>query len=111
MQIKKWGTKGIFQQPNLLPQLAKLIIQFRAHKNVALLDISKLYSRIRVSEEDAEMQRFFWSEDKMAPNQEKSNLKSYRQNRLIFGSKSSPYQAQWVLKKHAEKCNNFYLVV
>ena len=102
-------NKQLLEGPNLLPQLAKLIIQFRAYKNVALLDISKLYSRIRVAPEDAEMQRFFWSEEKMAPNQEKANLKSYRQNRLIFGSRSSPYQAQWVLKKHAEKYNNFYL--
>ena len=102
-------NKQLLEGPNLLPQLAKLIIQFRAYENVALLDISKLYSRIRVSPEDAEMQRFFWSEEKMAPNQEKANLKSYRQNRLIFGSRSSPYQAQWVLRKHAEMYNNFYL--
>ena len=102
-------NKNLLEGPNLLPQLAKLFIQFRAYKDVALLDISKLYSRIRVSPEDAEMQRFFWSEEKMAPNQEKANLKSYRQNRLIFGSRSSPYQAQWVLKKHAEMYDNFYL--
>ena len=102
-------NKKLLEGPNLLPQLAKLFIQFRAYKNVALLDISKLYSRIRVSKEDTEMQRFFWSEEKMAPNQEKANLKSYRQSRLIFGSRSSPFQAQWVLKKHAEMYNNFYL--
>ena len=85
------------------------MIQFRAYRNVALLDISKLYSRIHVSPEDAEMQRFFWSEEKMKPKQEKADLKSYRHNRLIFGSRSSPYQAQWVIKKHAEMYNNFYL--
>ena len=69
-------NQRLLEGPNLLPQLAKLIIQFRAYKNVALLDISKLYSRIRISPEDAEMQRFFWSEEKMAPHQEKANLKS-----------------------------------
>lgn len=102
-------NKHLLEGPNLLPQLAKLMIQFRAYRNVALLDISKLYSRIRVSPEDAEMQRFFWSEEKMKPKQEKADLKSYRHNRLIFGSRSSPYQAQWVIKKHAEMYNNFYL--
>lgn len=45
----------------------------------------------------------------MKPKQEKADLKSYRHNRLIFGSRSSPYQAQWVIKKHAEMYNNFYL--
>ena len=102
-------NKHLLEGPNLLPQLAKLMIQFRAYGNVVLLDISKLYSRIRVSPEDAEMQRFFWSEEKMKPKQEKADLKSYRHNRLIFGSRSSPYQAQWVIKKHAEMYNNFYL--
>ena len=77
-------NKKLLEGPNLLPQLAKLFIQFRAYKNVALLDISKLYSRIRVSKEDTEMQRFFWSEEKMTPNQEKANLKSNRQSRLNF---------------------------
>ena len=99
----------LLEGPNLLPQLQKLIIQFRYYPKIALLDISKLYSRIRVSEEDAEMQRFFWTEEKMKPDQEKAKLKSYRQSRLIFGSKSSPYQAQYILKKHSEMFNNFYL--
>ena len=102
-------NKKLLEGPNLLPQLQTLIIQFRYYPKIALLDISKLYSRIRVSEDDAEMQRFFWTEEKMQPDQEKAKLKSYRQNRLIFGSKSSPYQAQYVLKKHSEMFNNFYL--
>ena len=102
-------NKKLLEGPNLLPQLQKLIIQFRYYPKIALLDISKLYSRIRVSDEDAEMQRFFWTEEKMKPDQEKAKLKSYRQNRLIFGSKSSPYQAQYVLKKHSEMFDNFYL--
>ena len=46
---------------------------------------------------------------KMKPNDEQAKLKAYRQNRLIFGSRSSPFQAQWVLKKHAKEHNNFYL--
>ena len=102
-------NKKLLEGPNLLPQLQTLIIQFRYYPKITLLDISKLYSRIRVSEQDAEMQRFFWTEEKMGPNQEKAKLKSYRQNRLIFGSKSSPYQAQYILKKHSEMFNNFYL--
>ena len=102
-------NKKLLEGPNLLPQLQKLIIQFRYYPKIALLDISKLYSRIRVSKEDAERQRFFWTEEKMEPGQEKAKLKSYRQNRLIFGSKSSPYQAQYILKRHSEMFNNFYL--
>ena len=102
-------NKKLLEGPNLLPQLQTLIIQFRYYPKIALLDISKLYSRIRVSDEDAEMQRFFWTDEKMTPNQERAKLKSYRTNRLIFGSRSSPYQAQYVLKRHSEMFNNFYL--
>ena len=102
-------NKKLLEGPNLLPQLQTLIIQFRYYPKIALLDISKLYSRIRVSDEDAEMQRFFWTDKKMTPNQDRAKLKSYRTNRLIFGSRSSPYQAQYVLKKHSEMFNNFFL--
>ena len=102
-------NKKLLEGPNLLPQLQTLILQFRYYQKVCLLDISKLYSRIRVSAEDAENQRFFWTDEKMAPYQEKANLKAYRQSRLIFGSRSSPYQAQYVLKKHSEMFDNFHL--
>ena len=77
-------NKKLLEGPNLLPQLQTLILQFRYYQKVCLLDISKLYSRIRVSAEDAENQRFFWTDEKMAPYQEKANLKAYRQSRLIF---------------------------
>ena len=102
-------NKKLIEGPNYLPQLPALMIKFRYYPTVALLDISKLYSRIRLPMEDAEYQRFFWSEEKMEPNDEQAKLKAYRQTRLIFGSRSSPFQAQWVLKKHARTHNNFYL--
>ena len=102
-------NKKLIEGPNYLPQLPALLIKFRYYSTVALLDISKLYSRIRLPVEDAEYQRFFWAEEKMEPNDEKAKLKAYRQTRLIFGSRSSPFQAQWVLKKHAETHDNFYL--
>ena len=103
-------NKALLEGPNLLQQLPQLMIRFRCFPYVALLDISKLYSRIRVSEQDAEMQRFFWTDEKMTPGQEKAKLQSYRQNRLIFGSRSLPYQAQWVLRKHGEMFKNENLV-
>ena len=102
-------NKSLLEGPNLLPQLQALILQFRYYQKVCLLDISKLYSRIRVSAEDAEFQRFFWTDKKMAPNEEKANLRAYRQPRLIFGSRSSPYQAQFVLKQHSKMFDNFFL--
>ena len=42
----------------------------------------------------------------MGPNEQKANLKAFRHTRLIFGSRSSPYQAQWILRKHAELFGN-----
>ena len=102
-------NKKLLEGPNYLPQLPALMIKFRYYQTVALLDISKLYSRIRLPVEDAEYQRFFWSEEKMQPNDEQAKLKAYRQTRLIFGSRSSPFQAQWVLRRHSETHNNFYL--
>ena len=103
-------NKKLLEGPNLLQQLPQLMIKFRCHKYVALLDISKLYSRIRLSKKDADYQRFFWSKTKVLPNETRAELKSYRHNRLIFGSKSSPYQAQWILKQHANMFGNKFLL-
>ena len=102
-------NKKLIEGPNYLPQLPALLIKFRYYQTVAFLDISKLYSRIRLPVEDSEYQRFFWASEKMGPDDTQAKLKAYRQTRLIFGSRSSPFQAQWVLKKHAETHNNFYL--
>ena len=99
-------NKRLLEGPNLLPQLPQLLLRFRCYQHVAMLDISKLYSRIRLSKEDSEFQRFFWSTQKMGPNEQKANLKAFRHTRLIFGSRSSPYQAQWILRKHAELFGN-----
>ena len=43
-------NKKLLDGSYLLPRLQTLIIQFCYHPKIALLDISKLYSRIRVSE-------------------------------------------------------------
>ena len=102
-------NKHLIEGPNYLPQLQTLMIQFRYYPTIALLDISKLYSRIRLPPEDAEYQRFFWSDTKMSLHDTQAKLKSFRHNRLIFGSRSSPFQAQFVLKKHATTHDNFYL--
>ena len=110
MGIEKTSfNASLLEGPNLLQQLPQLMLKFRCYSTVALLDISKLYSRIRLSKEDSDYQRFFWSNTKIGPTETKANLKSYRQNRLVFGSKSSPYQAQWVLKKHAKLFGNEHL--
>ena len=103
-------NKLLMEGRNMLQQLPALMIKFRYYQNVAVLDISKLYSRIRLPPEDADYQRFFWSNEKVMEKEAKANLVSYRQNRLIFGSKSSPYQAQWVLSRHGKLFNNFSLL-
>ena len=103
-------NKQLLEGRNMLQQLPALMIKFRYYQTVAVLDISKLYSRIRLPKEDAEYQRFFWSDEKVLANQDKAKLKSYRQNRLIFGSRSSPYQAQYILFKHGKMFNNYSLL-
>ena len=84
--------------PDLLNNLFGVILRFR-EKEVALVgDISKMYHRIRIPEEDQHVHRYLWRnlETEREPD-------VYVKTVLTFGDKPAPAMAQIALRKTADK--------
>ena len=94
---KKSLNDLLYQGPCLLNEFVKILIQFKLHKYAFTCDISKMFLRIRLSKGTNAL-RFLWR----GCNEEEEE-KIYRMLVLAFGLNSSPYQAAWVTRKHAER--------
>ena len=81
--------------PMEMPPIAAVIIQFRSKKVGLLMDLSKMFHSIGMREEDRDSMRFLWRLRK----EEKPSV--FRFTCLLFGSKTSPYQASWTVKATA----------
>ena len=84
----------LYQGPTLLPDLVKLLLQFRCHKYVVVTDLSRMFWQLFLDKtSDMDCLRFLW--------QEKANAEfsHYRAKTLTFGVISSPFQAMWAVHK------------
>jgi hypothetical protein len=82
--------------PVLQTQLPQVLIRLRKNPFAVTADIEAMFSRVRVSDPDARMQRFFWS---ATPEQEPE---VYEMTRLMFGMKCSPFLAIWATRRAAK---------
>ena len=86
--------------PNLLPDVCGLALNFRNSPIGTIMDISKMFLNIRISEDQKDLHRFF------------AYGKTLRQAMLLFGEASSPYLALETVLYHAdymEMANRFKL--
>ena len=91
---------AIYQGPKLQRELTDVLLRFRRNPVALMCDIAEMYLRIEVAPKDRPYQRFLWR----TLNQERaSDEYEYEFNRVVFGVNSSPFQAQFVAQKHAEK--------
>ena len=90
-------TKLIFFFSCFLNEFVKILIQFRLHKYAFTCDISKMFLIIRLTKGTYAM-RFLWRDCN-----EEEEEKIYRMLVLAFDLNSSPYQAPWVTRRHAER--------
>ena len=77
-------------------QLPKILIKFREDKIEFAADIEAMFSRVRLTPEDARFHRFLWKE---AGNDDVGVI---QMNRLSFGDKCSPFVAISVVHRVAE---------
>ena len=87
----------------MLNNLFGVVLRFR-EKEVALMgDISKMYHRVLIPEEDQHVHRFLWRnlETDREPN-------VYVKTVLTFGDKPAPAMAQIALRKTAEENKKDY---
>ena len=83
--------------PDLLKSLPGVLLRFREQPVALTADIEQMYHQVRVSEEDQPALSFLWRDmdTTKAPD-------VYQMQVVIFGAKSSPAMANFVLQKTAK---------
>ena len=93
-KLNDYWMKG----PDLLNNLFGVILRFRERETAIVGDISKMYHRVLIPEEDQHVHRFLWR------NLDESREPDvYMKTVLTFGDKPAPAMAQIALKKTAEE--------
>ena len=92
----------LYQGRCLLPEINHVLIRWRMNEIAFILDISKMFLRIKLKH-GADHLRFFWRfcEKNLPP-------RIFRMAVLTFGMISSPFQAIDVVLKHADMLENVY---
>uniref|UniRef100_A0A914HTS3 Integrase catalytic domain-containing protein n=1 Tax=Globodera rostochiensis TaxID=31243 RepID=A0A914HTS3_GLORO len=105
----------LFPGPNLVPELAGVLLRFRATAYPVLGDIEKAFLAVGLLEEDREVAKFLWLKDPSQPLTP-GNLAIYRFKRIAFGVNSSPFLLASVLQHHLSSvedslnmARNFYV--
>lgn len=73
--------------PKLQPDLVDIVHDFRTGKIGVNTDIKKMFRRVRLREDQWNLQRLFWRESK------KNQLQEYWLTVVTYGIRSSPYNA------------------
>ncbi|CAC5423297.1 unnamed protein product [Mytilus coruscus] len=93
----------IHQGPKLQQDLFDVLLRFRKYPVALVCDIAEMYLRIKIGPDDRPFHRFLWCSMKTEQVPEE-----YEFNSVVFGVNSSPFQAQFVSRKHAEMMKDSY---
>ena len=86
--------------PCLMNDLVEILIRFRLHPIALVSDIDKAFLNVQLEESDRDYTKFLWLTDTEDPD---SEFKTYRFKAVLFGSVSSPFILNAVMKTHFEK--------
>jgi hypothetical protein len=86
--------------PNLLPDLASILIRFRCSPFPVLSDVEKAFLMIGLHSDDREFAKFLWLKNPTLPPTVRGNLLIFRFRRIAFGVVSSPFILLATLKHH-----------
>ena len=87
-------NQALYQGPNLIVDLAFILLRFMLGMFATIADLEKAFLRIIIALCDRDALRFFWPTDPLDPN---SKLETYRFKAVMFGSAASPFQLAAVL--------------
>ena len=87
----------LFIGPRMQIEVHAALNGFRENAIACTADIHAMFSRIRLTEDDAKKHQFLWKE----PGDTSDRLSVYRMNRVTFGTGASPCLAMAVTKRAA----------
>ena len=85
--------------PPYLADMGSLLVRFRTHQIGISTDIEKAFQHVRLSDTDRDMTRFLWLSDADDPE---SAFHTYRFRSVLFGSVSSPFMLNAVIRTHLD---------
>ncbi|MCG7868682.1 MAG: hypothetical protein JAY74_20210, partial [Candidatus Thiodiazotropha taylori] len=88
----------IYQGPKLQRELFDVLLRLRRLPIAIVCDIEEMYLRIGIADCDKPYHRFLWREMDQSRSPD-----VYEFDRVVFGVNSSPFQAQFVLRHHAQE--------
>ena len=80
--------------PNLIADLAGILLRFRLHPVAVSADIEKAFLQISLHPEERDVTRFLWREN---PGEDPT---VFRMTRVVFGVSASPFLLQATVKRH-----------
>ncbi|GBO08570.1 hypothetical protein AVEN_154299-1 [Araneus ventricosus] len=86
------------QGPNLNPSLLDVLLKFRIFKVVFCGDIEKAFLMIGIAEDDRRYLRFLWN-----TNDKGKEYVALQMNRVLFGSRCSPFLLRATIRYHVRK--------
>lgn len=87
----------LLKGPDLLTSLFGIMLRFREDRIAVTGDIQDMFLRIKILLSDQDALRFLWRESPDDP------VRTYAMTSLIFGAKCSPFIAQFVKNKNAQR--------
>ena len=88
--------------PNLIADLAGILLRFRLHRVAVSADIEKAFLQISLHPEERDVTRFLWRED---PGAEPT---VFRMTRVVFGVSASPFLLQATIRRHLSQYADSY---
>ncbi|XP_037292561.1 uncharacterized protein LOC119188794 [Manduca sexta] len=95
----------LLRGPDLLQSLFGIMLRFRENKIAVTGDIKDMFLRIKIRPEDQNALRFIFRDnptEKFSPEVQEP-LKTYAMTSLIFGANCSPFIAQYIKNKNAQR--------
>ena len=80
-----------------------MLLHFRSNPVDLVADLTEMFSQVTISKQDRLYNRFLWRGLDLSRPPE-----VYEAMRLMFGDRSSPYLAQYVVRQHAKDNRNDY---
>ncbi|XP_063367679.1 uncharacterized protein LOC134656091 [Cydia amplana] len=87
----------LLQGPDLLASLFGIMVRFRENRYAVAGDLRDMFLRVKIRPEDQDALRFLWRTDSKQP------VKTYAMTSLVFGANSSPFIAQYVKNRNAQR--------
>ncbi|XP_073962971.1 uncharacterized protein [Choristoneura fumiferana] len=92
----------LLKGPDLLKSLFGIMLRFREHRIAVTGDIKDMFLRIKIRNEDQNALRFLYRSNPNEP------VKTYVMTSLIFGANCSPFIAQHIKNKNAQRFESTY---